>query len=824
MNGGSNLFGRTFFVRVLLGRSVRRLWPRTRRHRIELAAAFALSPVLCLVLAAALMPLPAELRSEATSAETSTVFLDRHGATLCEVRASDGARARPVRLSEVGDRVVLALLAAEDKRFRWHPGVDPIAIVRSAVQFVWSGHIVSGGSTLTQQLARNLVPRPRSVIGKLREMALALRIDASLSKDRIVEEYLHRISFGPAIRGVEASSRYYFDKPTRDLSLAEAAALASLPRGPTLYDPRRGTERLLRRRDRVLRRMLDAGFANADEIERALSEPFVFAARGAGQGIPHFRRAILSGGMLSSLGPLAGRASTIRTTIDRGLQREAEILAVQTVERLASRNVSAASIVVLDNVTAEVLVYVGSPNIENEVRLGHNDGVIARRQPGSALKPFVYGLGMEVLGLSAASIVPDVDVSFPEPEGDYHPHNYDGRFHGPVRVREALANSFNVPAVNVAARVGTDKLLNRLRDVGFSSLEKSAREYGLALALGDGEVRLIELAAAYATLARGGVLMPVRGVLEAKSTVGESLVDIQEKPHRVFDERTAFVLTDILRDRHARLSSFGENNVLEFDFPVAAKTGTSKGFRDNVTVGFSSRVTVAVWVGNFDGSPMSGVSGISGAGPLFRDVMLAASRALPGDAFQRPEGLVDVEVCPLSGARPTMDCPHGRTEVVPRGAQLVACDMHERVRIDRRNGLRAGPSCTDAFVESRVFERYSPLYSTWAEGASRPLAPAGSSPFCPDEQQASSKDRIRIAYPPDGARFVLDSSLSAREAIHVRVDVPRSARNVRVFVDGRPHSVTAPRWSQSVPLVRGRHEVVADADGQRSDVVMYEVE
>ncbi|MBK9259634.1 MAG: penicillin-binding protein 1C [Polyangiaceae bacterium] len=770
------------------------------------------------------MPLPAALRAAESSAEASTVFLDRHGGMLCEVRATDGVRARPVRLAEVGDRVVAALLAAEDKRFHSHPGVDPLAVARSIGQFVWSRRVVSGGSTLTQQLARNLVPRPRSVVGKLREMALALRIEASLSKDRILEEYLNRISFGPAIRGVEASSRYYFDKPTRDLSLAEAAALASMPRGPTLYDPRRGTARLLRRRDRVLQRMLDAGFATPDDVDRALAEPLAISPRGAGQGIPHLRRAILSAGILSPWGPLSGRASTVTTTIDRGLQREVEILAVQTIERLAPRNVSAASVVVLDNATAEVLSYVGSPNIDDEVRLGHNDGVLARRQPGSALKPFVYGLGMEMLGFSAASVVPDVDVSFPEPEGDYHPHNYDGRFHGPVRVREALANSFNVPAVNVTARIGPEKLLKKLHDVGFSSLDRSAREYGLALALGDGEVRLLELAAAYATLARGGVYMPVRAVRNAKSKNGDTLAAGETEPHRVFDERTVFVLTDILSDRHARLSSFGEDNVLEFDFPVAAKTGTSKGFRDNVTVGFSSRITVAVWVGNFDGSPMSGVSGISGAGPLFHDVMLAASRVFPGESFKRPEGLVDVQVCPLSGGRPTTDCPHQRTEVVPRGMQLSPCDMHERVRIDKRNGLRAGPACADAFVEARVFERYAPLYSAWAEGAKRPLVPVGSSPFCPDDSRVVATDRIRIAYPPDGSRFILDSSLASREAIHVRADVPRSAHSVRIFIDGRPHSVTAPRWSHSVPLVRGRHEVYVEADGQRSDVVVYEVE
>lgn len=804
----------------------RLLWPRTRRERIELALAALFSPILCLVLAAALMPLPEELQTPDVATDASTIFYDRHDRVLCEVRATDGSRARPIKLSDVGDRVIPALLAAEDKRFRSHPGIDALAIVRATGQFLWSRQVVSGASTLTQQLARNLVPRRRSVVGKLREMALALRIEASLPKDRILEEYLNRIAFGPALRGIEAASRYYFDKPTRDLSLAEAATLASLPRGPTLYDPRKGTEKLLKRRDRVLQRMLDSRAVPESDIERALAEPLVLAGRGGGLGIPHLRQALLSGAFPTPWGPVRGHMTQVWTTIDRHLQREAEILAAQTIDQLSSRNVSAASVVVLDNATAHVLAYVGSPGIENERRLGHNDGVLALRQPGSALKPFVYALALESLDLNAASIIADVDTSFPEPEGDYRPHNYDGRYHGPVRMREALANSFNVPAVNMAARLGPDKLLTHLQSWGFLSLNRSAREYGLALSLGDGEVRLLELAAAYSALASRGMFRYPIAVASAVGSDGTryDASSLSTYQRRVIDEKTAYIITHILSDARARLASFGEDNVLEFDFPVAAKTGTSKGFRDNVTVGYSSRITVAVWVGNFDGSPMSGVSGISGAGPLFRDVMLAAARSYPGDEFVRPAGFVDIDVCPLSGKRPNADCPHRRVEIIPRGQQLESCDMHEKVRIDKRNGLRAGPSCSDDVVEMRVFEHYPALYSAWAEGASRPLAPIKSSPYCPDDETRATGDRIRIAYPPDGSKFVLDSSLSARQAIQIRVDVPREASDVRIFVDGRPYVVKAPRWSHSESLVKGKHEVFVVVDGQESYKVRYEVE
>jgi penicillin-binding protein 1C len=804
--------------------------PHSRRHWIELVVALLLSPAILLGVAAALMPLPDALRGRDEGASVSTVFLDRHGAILLEARAGDGTRARRLRLPDAGHRAIRAVLAAEDKRFSYHPGVDPFAVLRALGGFVVERRVVSGGSTITQQLARTLEPRPRTMLGKLREMALAIRIEASLSKDRILEEYLNRVVFGPGLRGIEAASRFYFDKPTRDLSLAEAAALAGLARGPSLYDPRRGTDRLQRRRDRVLDRMREAGWASEDEVRAAKAEPIALAPRGGGLGIPHLRRALSTGALDASFGPLAGRASSITTTIDRGLQREIEILALSTVERLAARNVSAASVVVLDNATAEILAYVGSPDIENAARLGHNDGVLARRQPGSSLKPFVYGLAMERLGLTAASALPDVDLHFATPEGDYHPHNYDRRFHGLVRAREALASSYNVPAVVLAARVGPEAILERLHDLGFASLDRSARHYGLGLALGDGEVRLVELAAAYATIARGGVYMPLRAVRAALDPDGKPLPFTAPAPRRVLDARTAFVLTDILSDDRARLATFGDRSALELPFPVAAKTGTSKGFRDNVAVGFSAGVTVAVWVGNFDGSPMGAVSGVTGAGPLFHDVMLAAARAARAGAresegaFTRPEGLVEVEVCALSGGRPTSACPHRRVEIVPREAQLASCDVHVRARVDRRNGLLAGPACPDASVEERVFEHFDPSLVSWARGAGRPLAPVDSSPFCPSTEPASSSAaRLRIAYPPDGARFVRDPAIAAQEGIRVRIDAPDRATSVRLVVDGRAVDLRPP-FERTLPLVPGTHVLRAEASGAASDEVTFSVE
>ena len=815
----------------ILTRAYRRLRSRNSKRVLLALAALFVAPWIALLIAAALTPLPPEL-AEGKPPSTGAVLRDRHGVVIRELRADDGARARWVPLDAAGDRLARAVIAAEDRRFYRHPGVDPVAMLRAAFQAVVHRRIVSGASTLTQQLARALVKRPRTLRGKFAEAALALRIEASLSKRAILEQYINRVSFGPGLRGVEAASRFYFDKPSADLSLAEAAALAGIPRGPAVYDPARGTERLQRRRDRVLERLADAGLAPRDEVLHAQRERLVIAPAGGGSGAPHLVRGLMSGAVDAALGPLRNRTAELTLTVDRGLQREIEVLAQQTVKRLASRHVSAAAVVVLDNASGEILAYVGSPDIEDAARLGHNDGVLALRQPGSALKPFVYELAMERLGTTAATVLADVELYLPTRDGDYHPNNYDGRYHGPVRVREALANSYNVPAVITADAVGPARLLDRLHEVGMRSLTEDAEHYGAAIALGDGEVRLLDLANAYATLARGGVWKSVVAVKGAVAKDGAPLALPPRESRRVIDEASAFVITDILADRSARLSSFGEGNVLELPFPVAAKTGTSKGYRDNLTVGFTPDVTVGVWVGNFDGSPMEGVSGVSGAGPLFHDAMIAAARGRERADFVRPAGrIVEVEVCSLSGERPGPGCDHRRQEIFAvsgEGAPATTstCSMHERVSIDKRNGRRAGSGCPRADVEERTFERFDARLAAWARSVGRNLAPERRSPLCPggpEPAAASADGRLRLAYPPDGALFAIDPGAAGRQSIRIRADVPPSVREVRLVIDGLPRVVAAP-FALDWTLTPGHHRLRVEADGLGGDGVELTVE
>jgi penicillin-binding protein 1C len=568
--------------------------------------------------------------------------------------------------------------------------------------------------------------------------------------------------------------------------------------------------------------MADAGSIGEPERDQAMAEPIAPSVERPSFGAPHLVSGLVSGN-LAAVQPgleqaLADRTglSELTTTIEPELQRSAEAAVATTLASLAAKHVTAASVVVLDNASGDVLAYVGSPDYWAAAALGQNDGVRALRQPGSSLKPFVYAEAMSQLGFTGATLLPDVEIHIPLPGGgDYVPHDYDTRFHGPTRLREALGNSLNVPAVYTLYQLGTAHVLDRLHAFGFASLTEDAEHYGPALALGDGEVTLLELANAYATLARGGLRCPVRVVTRltrggvptsVPAPAGSSCV-------RVVDPQVAAMLTDILSDKTARMSAFGDQNILELDFDVAAKTGTSKGYRDNVAVGYTREVTVAAWAGNFDGSSMSEVSGISGAGPVFHATMEAAMEGRPRASLSAAAdagrlGLERTAVCALSGQVPTSLCPHKVYEWLPAGdgSHAPPCDVHERVRIDLRTGLRAGPDCSDDVTEERTFERWTAPFDTWAARMGRPVAPEEGSPLCPLPSASGSLAPAaapRVSYPFDGARFIVDPE-RPRELQMLQIRVDPFEGPIEVSVDGEPLGPTR-RWS----LTPGSHTILA---------------
>ncbi len=703
------------------------------------------------------IPLP---RSKLSPAPVvSFEIRDRNGMLLRELLSDEGGRCRWISLEEVSPHLIRATIAAEDNAFLFHRGLNALAVGRAVIQNLFRGRIVSGGSTISQQLARNLQPGRRTLLSKLREAWLALRLERTLTKEEILVEYLNRIYYGNQAYGAEAASRLYFGKPCSELSLNEAAFLAGLPRSPSLlnpYKPGQGRKDALERQQVILSRLRKLGFYAPEEIDRALREELLLVPAGVSFRAPHFCDWLLS------WIPSAKRRelNLVQTTLDYNLQRKIEAMLSRYLGSLSSRGITNGAVVVLDNATSEIVSLVGSKDFFDETRSGQVNGALSRRQPGSTLKPFTYALALEK-GLTAASIVDDARLAFPTESGAYVPLNYDRKYHGPMSLRTALACSYNVPAVSLLERLGSDLLYRRLKMLGFKSLDENPGYYGVGLTLGNGDVTLLELVRAYAALARGGIFMPEKILLrvetktkmdqsrasdrvpnqgrcgprrsvEARSDALKGLIESFGK--RVFSPQVAYVISDILSDKDARIPSFGLMTPLSFPFPVASKTGTSKGFRDNWTVGFTPRYTVGVWMGNFDGKPMENVSGITGCGPLFHDIMLLLYQKREWEAFEEPPGIVRIAVCPESGELPSESCPTAIREIFIEGTEpRSACSLHSRMNV---KGFHPAV---------KVEHLFSPLTS---ENLSSP----------PEKQQDSAAS-IRIIFPRDGDVFKLDPIL-----------------------------------------------------------------
>jgi penicillin-binding protein 1C len=613
-------------------------------------------------------------------------FTDRTGLPLGSVDASDEANAAWVRLDRVSPLFIKAILAAEDSRFYEHGAVDVPALIRATYEYVLDGEARSGASTIAMQVARSIWHEPSTIRGKIRQIFDAERIVLGSPPNAILEAYVNRVPMGGDVYGVEAASRAYFGISSSDIDLAQASLLAAIPNDPSRLSPYSHWSALRERQRYVLDRLRALGEISAGAAARAQAESVALLPPAQGpRAAQHF--------LLALYPHLQGSHTIVRTTIDAPLQRfvQAQVEAIATA--LIARHVTDAAALVVDNRTGDVLAYVGSPDYYSDVALGRNDGVQALRQPGSALKPFMYELALEDGVIEPASILDDAPATYAIPGGQlYAPADYSTRFAGPVRVRYALANSLNVPAVRALSRLGVDPFLSRLRQLGFGHLTRPASYYGLGLTLGSGEVTLWELVHAYLTMARSGAAIPLRATIEAPRTT----------PVQIGDAGTWQLVTRMLADPYARALSFGVDSILRLPFPAAVKTGTSSGYRDTWTVGFTRDYTVGVWVGNFDGSAMRTVSGVSGGGPLWNHIMLHLydDRSDP-PGFAAPEGYVRRPICANTGLRPTASCVAPVMEWI-RPRQLAEW----RARPAAQNGVRIlFPRDGDVFVLNPASDR-----------------------------------------------------------------------------------------------------------------------
>lgn len=697
----------------------------------------------------------------------STRIVDRHGNLLYEARSARGGYTRWVSLEDVSPALVAATLSAEDAHFRWHPGVDPAGVTRALWLNAREGRFAYGGSTVTQQLAKLLAPEPRTLSGKLREARDAFRLELSLSKDEILEQYLNRAYYGRQAYGVQAAAERFFGKSANQLELDEAALLAILPRGPTAYDPARFPERAQRRRARVLTRLADRGWLDAEAARRAAARPIQLVAPRSAPKARH---------VLDTITPQERWGEPqLRTTVDLGLQQQLEVRLQEHLRALVGKNADQAAIVVIENVSGEVLAMVGSRDYTESEVLGANNGALALRPPGSTLKPFVYALALEQ-GAHPSSPVFDVPTSWP----DFQPRNLEQRHLGLVTLRDALGSSLNIPAVRSADAIGIHRVAALLGELGLGAAAAASAD--LSLALGGAPVRLVDLSNAYATLARGGAHLPWHVLESDRAPAGA---------RRVLDPAAAYLVTSVLADAGARRRQFGVETPLELPFPAAVKTGTSKSFCDNVVVGYTPELTVGVWVGNFDGRPMQGVLAMHGAAPLWRDAMLLAMAGRERRDFAAPASVTRTEVCPLSGMRRGQHCPSGQLESVARAhAPSAACDWHQP------EGELAVPA--------ELAQLGRPGLST--------LGTPGLT--------------IEIRSPLPNAAMTIDPLLPrSRQALELRALVRSShATHVRWALDGRALGDVARPFATHWPIVPGRHRLRATALAHGRELGSHEVQ
>jgi penicillin-binding protein 1C len=774
------------------------------------------------------LPSPDSLLAHASSG--STKIVDRNGRLLYEiVDLRTGAHTR-LTLAGIPLACRQATIATEDASFYSNTGIDLRGIVRAALQNTRSGEIVSGGSTITQQLARLLLfsteeRAERTLTRKLREAILAMRIAGRFGKDELLTLYFNEIYYGNWAYGLEAAAQTYFGTSAHNLDLAQCALLAGLPQLPAQYDPVIHPDAARDRQRIVLGLMVAQGYVTQAEADVAANEPMKF--RSAAPLIaPHFVTYIRQH-LEESIGAeaLSNGEWVITTTLDLDLQRAAEEAVTRHIAGLREHDVSSAAVVVLDPRTGEILAMVGSADYDDATIDGAVNAALALRQPGSAMKPILYALAF-ARGWSPGDVVYDVPTAFVDDSGEtYIPANYDNQFHGPVSLRQALANSYNLPAVILQKRIGTGDFLALARAMGLTTLA-DAKRYGLTLTLGGGEVRLLDLTAAYGVFANGGHAVQPCSIKEISSPkFDSSLFTLRREPSlgdsslcqlpithyqspasnptgalrslqspTLLDPRAIDLLTDVLSDNDARADQFGLFSPLRLPFPAAAKTGTTSNYRDNWTLGYSPQRVVGVWVGNPDGHPMSHISGVDGAGPIWHDVMLAAQQQLPIEPFVAPPGIDRREVCVTNGLTPGPDCPYRRAELYLAESPLRPVEA-EYTRSDGKLVWRAPAELREWAREHAVAYVFSDQESVISDQASSP-AP-------------------RITSPEPEMHVLIDPHLPlAAQQLEVTVLIEAEANvdHVEFVVDGAAFATSAAAPYRAWWTVQpGEHQLVAVA-------------
>ncbi len=762
----------------------------------------------------------------------STKIYDRKGKLLYDL--FDEERRVPVTYEEMPDYLKQATIAIEDKDFYEHGGFDFMTVVRIPYNLVFRKRLI-GGSTLTQQLVKNvLLTNARTVTRKFKELVLAIQLERTFSKDEILAMYLNEAPYGGTAWGVGAAAELYFAKPVAELNLVESAFLAGLPQRPSAYSPYGGKtdtdgEPLWKVRTKgVLRRMKEDNYLTTVTYEQALTdlENLEFEKASISIQAPHFVMYVRDklvekfGQELVEQGGLK-----VTTTLDLELQEKAQAIVTEEVDELEDYKISNGSSVVMDPRTGEIIAMVGSRDYFDQEKGGQfNVATDGLRQPGSSIKPVTY-LALFRKGYNPATMLVDVQTDFRRNDREkvYMPRNYDGKYRGPVSVRNSLGSSLNIPAVKALSMVGIQDFLELAYDMGFETLRptnENLNRFGFAVTLGGAEVHLLDTVTAYSSFANGGLKVEPVSILKVEDRNGKQVYQhYNVKGRRVFSEAEAFLINDVLSDNNARLMAFGPNSLLNTGQPIAVKTGTTNDMRDNWTIGWSQEILVGTWVGNNDNSPMSYVaSGVTGASPIWRRTILAALEAgYDAPAWEKPDNIEEVEVDSLSGYPKHDEFPSKKDYVIKGTLPSLPDPIHSKIRVCKgENKLATEAQIADGDYEERevIDLRVSDPISEdgknrWMEAIEAWIAEQDDSRYKVPTEYCGSEDdvSVKLEEPDDKDEF-------DEEDIKIRIKAGsgRGIEKIELYVNGKKReTIEDDYYEERIKLEKGRYEIYAKA-------------
>lgn len=748
------------------------------------------------------LPTPNKINSR--FAAQTTQILDRNGKLLYEMHGDKNRIL--VEFDEIPQNIKDATVAVEDKKFYKHTGFSPTRIVGSAIYNVASrvsGGNLQGGSTITQQFVKNALLSPEQTYGrKIKELILAIQIEAMYKKDDILKMYLNEIPYGSNAYGVKVASKTYFDKELKDITLEEAAILAALPQAPTYYSPYgENKEALLARKDLVLQLMAEQGYITQEKADAAKKKKISFASNPYGSiEAPHFvmyvRQKLVEkyGEKMANEGGLK-----VYTTLDKDLYD----IANKAVKNIGAKNVtnfraSNASLVSVDPKTGQILAMVGSRDFFNEDIDGSVNVTIRDRQPGSSFKPFAYAALFKKENWGPGSTMYDVRTDF---GGGYVPKNYDGSFRGNVSIRRALQGSLNIPAVKALYIAGMNETLKTANDMGITTLNDPDR-YGLSLVLGSGEVKPIDMAAAYGVFGNNGIKQDLSWYIKIEDSSGKVIDKFEDRPGKqVLDPQISYLMSDMLSDNNSRAYVFGSYSPLYVPgYKVAAKTGTTNDNKDAWTVGYTPNISTAVWAGNNDGSKMTNAGGVTAAAPIWNAYMKEALKKFPKESFKRPSGIKNVSLDAVTGRQVTASTKNKSYDMFTSWYKVpLANGQSVEVKIDKSTGKLATDKCPPELIETRIyspiqaeipnndpsFSRWNPPVLAWAKRAGY-STDTGSIPTekC-DVHTGEDLPTIEFESPTDG------QTISKNFKVVLSIATPKGLNSITISTGGKTYTPTA---------------------------------